>query len=431
MQTRFTPEQRERPDIQAADPILRACVHCGFCTATCPTYVLLGDENDSPRGRIYLIKEMLERDQNASDTVVKHIDRCLSCLACMTTCPASVHYMHLVDLARERIEETYTRPLPDRLLRRLLAAVMPYPARFRWLMALGALAKPLAPLMPARLAAALRLAPARLPRRSRMEEPQLFPAQGPRRRRVALLAGCVQNPLAPQINEATVRLLTRLGCEVVTADGAGCCGSLAHHMGRTDESHAAARANVDAWLAEKGRGGLDAVVINASGCGTTVKDYGYMLRLDPAYADKAAEVSALGRDVTELVAELWEETGWRPDAPSGMAVTYQSACSMQHGQGLATLPRSLLQRAGYAVREPAEAHLCCGSAGVYNIMQPTLATQLRDRKAAAIAATEPRAVATGNIGCLMQLAPALDAPVVHTVELLDWASGGPKPSALR
>jgi len=429
MQTHFTTEQRERPDIQAADPILRSCVHCGFCTATCPTYVLLGDENDSPRGRIYLIKEMLERDAPATDKTVKHIDRCLSCLACMTTCPASVHYMHLVDLARERIEETYTRPLPDRLLRRLLAAVMPRPGRFRWLMALGALAKPLAPVMPARLAAALRLAPARLPRRSRMEAPQIFSVEGTRRRRVALLAGCVQNPLAPQINEATVRLLTRLGCEVVTAEGAGCCGSLAHHMGRTEASHAAARANVDAWLAEKGRD-LDAVVINASGCGTTVKDYGYMLRLDPVYADKAAEVSALARDVTELIAELWDEAGWQPENPPGLAVTYQSACSMQHGQGLATLPRTLLERAGYTVREPAEPHLCCGSAGVYNIMQPALAGQLRDRKAAAIRATEPEAVATGNIGCLMQLAPALDAPVVHTVELLDWASGGPKPAAL-
>jgi glycolate dehydrogenase iron-sulfur subunit len=427
MQTSFTLAQLTDPDIQEADAILRACVHCGFCTATCPTYVLLGDELDSPRGRIYLIKDMLENDRPATPEVVKHVDRCLSCLACMTTCPSGVHYMHLVDHGRRWIEETYDRPLADRLVRSLLATVLPRPGLFR-LALLGAwLARPLARLLPARLATMLRLAPTRLPSPSPVDRPQIFPAEGERVKRVALLAGCVQQVLAPQINEATIRLLTRHGCEVVVAQGAGCCGALVHHLGEEAGALAAARANIDAWQAVLDDGGLDAVVINASGCGTQIKDYGFMLRDDESHAQSAKRISALARDVTELLAEIGLA---RPVRATGQRVAYHSACSMQHGQRITAQPKALLAGAGFSVLDVPEGHLCCGSAGTYNILQPALARRLRDRKIGNIESVAPDIVAAGNIGCMTQLGAATAVPVVHTVELLDWATGGPLPRAL-
>ena len=422
MQTNFSLAQLADPDLQVAEKILRACVHCGFCTATCPTYVLLGDELDSPRGRIYLIKDMLENDRPASAKVALHIDRCLSCLSCMTTCPSAVHYMHLVDQARVRIEETWTRPLHDRLLRRLLALVLPYPGRFRWALIGATLAKPFAALLPGRLGAMLKLAKTPAPPAA-VDTPQVFPADGIRRMRVAILSGCAQQVLAPEINEATVRLLTRLGCEVVVARGAGCCGSLVHHMGRAEQAHDQAKANIQAWL---GAGDLDAIVVNASGCGTTLKDYGHMLRTEPAWAEKAAKVSALAKDVTEVVAELGLPKGER----KGLSVAYHSACSLQHGQNVKTEPKALLVRAGFAVVEPAEGHLCCGSAGTYNILQPELADALGRRKVENLEATKADVVAAGNIGCLTQIAQHTRLPAVHTVELLDWATGGPKPKAI-
>ena len=428
MQTTFSLAQLADPDIQEANSILRKCVHCGFCTATCPTYVLLGDELDSPRGRIYLIKDMLEHDKPASAEVALHIDRCLSCLSCMTTCPSGVHYMHLVDHARAHIEETFERPMAERVLRRLLALVLPYPGRFRLALQAARFAKPFAALMPGRLKGLVAFAPDAVPAASPGDRPQVFAAQGARRKRVALLAGCAQQVLDPTINEATVRLLTRHGCEVVIAQGAGCCGALVHHMGRTHDSHDAARANVDAWTREIDGAGLDAIVINASGCGTTVKDYGFMLRTDPAYAAKAARVSALTRDVSELMAELGLAAP--PARPTGLTVAYHSACSLQHGQRIRAEPKALLAAAGFAVRDVPEGHLCCGSAGTYNLLQPALATRLRDRKLANIASLSPDAIATGNIGCMAQLAAGTDIPVVHTVHLLDWATGGPKPAAL-
>jgi glycolate oxidase iron-sulfur subunit len=429
MQTHFSLAQLADSDTAVANGILRACVHCGFCTATCPTYVLLGDELDSPRGRIYLIKQMLETEAPASREVVTHIDRCLSCLSCMTTCPAGVHYQHLVDHGRKHVEETYRRPLMDRMIRWGLAMSIPYPSRFRLMLSAAMLARPFAGMLPKRLRASLALAPRRMPKPSPVDKPQVIAAAGARRKRVALLSGCAQTVLAPQINEATVRLLTRLGIEVVVADGAGCCGSLVHHLGKVDQSHAQAKAAIDAWTREIDAGGLDAVIINSSGCGTQIKDYGFMFRDDPAYADKAARVSQMARDVTEFVAELDGELPATGDA-ADLRVTYQSACSMQHGQGIKRQPPELLAAAGFKVSEPAEGHLCCGSAGTYNILQSELADQLRDRKAATIAATTPDIVATGNIGCMTQLDDAIDAPIVHTVELLDWATGGPKPSAL-
>ena len=427
MQTNFTLAQLADPNIAEADRILRNCVHCGFCTATCPTYTLLGDELDSPRGRIYLIKDMLENDRPATAKVVKHIDRCLSCLSCMTTCPSGVHYMHLVDHARSHIEKTYRRPLPDRLLRELLAFVLPHPTRFR-LALLGAFfAKPLAGLMPGRLKGLLAMAPAETRPPSRYDKPQVIPAVGPRHARVALMTGCAQKVLAPEINEATIRLLTRHGVEVVIAKGAGCCGALVHHMGKEDPALDSARANIAAWTRELESGGLDAVIINASGCGTTVKDYGFMLREDAAWKDKAAKVSALTKDVTEFMDTLGLKD---PAAAKGLTVAYHSACSMQHGQQIRREPKALLTAAGFAVKEVPEGHLCCGSAGTYNLLQPEIADRLKARKVTNIESTRPDVIATGNIGCMTQIAGGTGLPVVHTVELLDWATGGPTPRAL-
>jgi glycolate oxidase iron-sulfur subunit len=431
MQTHFSLAQLADPTIAEAEGILRNCVHCGFCTATCPTYVLLGDELDSPRGRIYLIKDMLENDRPANANVVKHIDRCLSCLACTTTCPSGVDYMHLVDGARARIEKTYTRPLADRWFRALLAALLPYPKRFRVALLGAAMVRPFAGLfgmaMGGRIAAMFRLAPRYLSPPDDSDRPGSRPAAGARVKRVALLTGCAQPVLRPEINAATIRLLTRHGVEVVVAEGAGCCGALSHHMGKEAAAADMARANVDAWWQLKLTGGLDAVVINASGCGTTVKDYAHMLASDPDYADKAAELAAMTVDVTELCADL-DLTVAKP--PEAGRVTYHSACSMQHGQKITQLPKQLLTQAGFAVAEVPEGHLCCGSAGTYNLLQPQLAERLKARKLGHIASTHPDVIATGNIGCMMQLGSGTDVPVVHTVELLDWASGGPKPAAL-
>jgi glycolate oxidase iron-sulfur subunit len=427
MQTNFSLAQLVDPDVRESEKILRNCVHCGFCTATCPTYVLLGDELDSPRGRIYLIKDMLEWDKPATEDVVRHVDRCLSCLSCMTTCPSGVHYMHLVDHGRAWIEETYQRPWLDRQIRRLLAAVLPNPGLFRLALIGAGLARPLAPLLPKRLQAMLRLAPRHLPSPSSVDKPQVFEAQGPRRKRVALLNGCAQQVIAPGINEATIRLLTRHGCEVVVAAGAGCCGGLVHHMGKTEASHASARTNIDAWTREIDRAGLDAIIVNTSGCGTTLKDYGFMLREDPAYAAKAAAVAALAKDVSEVMAELGLG---EVAAPTGLAVAYHAACSLQHGQQIRTEPKALLAAAGFLVKEVPESHLCCGSAGTYNLLQPEIADQLKARKVENIRSTAPDLIAAGNVGCITQIASGTTIPIVHTVELLDWATGGPKPAAL-
>jgi glycolate oxidase iron-sulfur subunit len=427
MQTNFSLAQLADPDIAEANGILRKCVHCGFCTATCPTYVLRGDELDSPRGRIYLIKQMLESGSDATARVVRHVDRCLSCLSCMTTCPSGVHYMHLVDHARAHIQKTYTRPFAERMLRMLLKTVLPNPTLFRFALMGAWFARPFAALAPGRLKALLRMAPKRIPSPSRADLPQVFPAQGERRGRVALMTGCAQKVLNPAINEATVRLLTRRGVEVVVARGAGCCGALTHHMGEAEDSHARAARNIRAWIAEADGAGLDAIVVNASGCGTTVRDYGFMFREEAALAADAARISAMAKDITEYLAEI----GLGPISdPMGIPVAYHSACSLQHGQKITALPPRLLGEAGFDVRAVPEGHLCCGSAGTYNLLQPEIATQLRDRKLANIARTGAAVVAAGNIGCMAQLSSG-GQPVVHTVELLDWATGGPKPEALK
>ena len=431
MQTSFSLAQLADADVAESEKILRACVHCGFCTATCPTYLLLGDELDSPRGRIYLIKEMLEQDAPATPDVVKHIDRCLSCLACMTTCPSGVHYMHLVDHARVHIERTYRRPLGDRLIRALIATVLPYRARFRAALVGARLAKPLAPLLSAvkldRLAAMLRLAPLRTPN-AREPAAGVHRANGPRRGRVAILGGCANPVLSPATNQAAVRVLNRHGIEVVMPSDEGCCGALVHHMGREQSAHAFARNNIDVWMREVEGDGLDAILITASGCGTTVKDYGYMLRGDPAYAAKAAKISTLAKDISEYVAALDIPESAEP---SNLSVAYHAACSLQHGQQVVSAPRQALARAGFAVKEIPEGHICCGSAGTYNMLQPELAMRLRDRKIANITRLAPDVIATGNIGCMTQIGAATSVPVVHMIELIDWATGGPVPEILR
>lgn len=427
MQTSFTAEQLRDPDTRESERVIRTCVHCGFCTATCPTYVLLGDELDSPRGRIYLIKQMLEGGRAATAEVVKHVDRCLSCLACMTTCPSGVNYMHLVDHARRHIEQTYRRAWPDRVLRSLLATVLPRPGLFRLALQGARLARPLGAVLPGRLAAMLELAPRHIPARSAVDRAQTFPADRARVARVALLSGCAQQVLAPHINEATIRLLTRHGVEVVVARHGGCCGALAHHLGKERPALGSARANVGAWMRELRGQGLDAIVVNASGCGTTVKDYGFMLRADTDLAADAATVAGLALDVTELL----ERIGVAPAVcDTDLKVAYHSACSMQHGQKITTLPKRLLVAAGFTVVEPAEGHLCCGSAGTYNLLQPAIAAELKARKVANLESTAPDVIATGNIGCITQIASGTAIPVVHTVELLDWATGGPRPPAL-
>ncbi len=427
MQTNFTPAQLTDPHMAASESVIRKCVHCGFCTATCPTYVLLGDELDSPRGRIYLIKDMLENARQPTEEVVKHIDRCLSCLACMTTCPSGVNYMHLVDHARAYIQDSYRRPWHEWLMRAVLAFVLPHPKRFRLSLSLARLARPFANLFAKSpklkpVAAMLALAPMRASRTAAVESKKIANAKG----RVALLQGCVEPVLRPEIRAATLRLLNRMGFEVCFTPGEGCCGALAHHMGREAEALAAARRNVDAWTRELEAHGLDAILVTASGCGTSLKNYGFLLREDAAYAAKAARISALTKDISEWLAE----TGLPPGGGHGLKVAYHAACSLQHGQQVDAAPKALLTQTGFQVMVPAESHLCCGSAGTYNILQPEIATRLRDRKLDQIQRLDADVLATGNIGCATQLGTKSSIAIVHTVELLDWATGGPVPAGL-
>lgn len=425
MRTSFTPEQLRDPEIEEANGILETCVHYGFCTNTCPTYVLTRDENESPRGRIDLIREMLERGGAPQPETVRHLDSCLSCLSCMSTCAAKVDYAHLIDRARVHVERHHRRPLFDRLLRASLATVLTRPRLFSAALALGRVAKPLRGLMPARLAPLFDMLPGKAA--GQLLGPAVFAGLAPAKKRVALLAGCAQQALDGNINAATVRLLQRLGCEVVVVAGAGCCGSLPLHMGKEESARALARQNVAAWSREKELHGLDAIVINASGCGTTVKDYGHLLARDPELSGSAAEIASRARDVSELLAELGFEAAEKKPA---YRVAYHDPCSMQHGQKVTRQPRALLRAAGFDVLDVPEKHFCCGSAGTYNLLQPDTAAQLGTRKAQHIASTDPDIVATGNIGCMMQIQRYSRVPVVHTVELLDWATGGPTPPSI-
>jgi glycolate oxidase iron-sulfur subunit len=422
MQTNFTERQLIESRTQVADKIIRSCVHCGFCLSACPTYKLLGDELDSPRGRIYLIKNMLEKDEPATEQVVKHIDRCLSCLSCMSTCPSDVNYMHLIDSARQHIERTYRRPLGDQALRRLFGIILPRPRLFGIMLRMSRLVLPFAKLMPISLRAILELMPKMIPKASGAVRAGVIPSTSLRSRRVILLTGCAQQVLAPQINEASIRLLTRHGCDVVIAPGSGCCGALNYHLGQSGDVFA--RANIQAWSNEIEAGSVDAIIINTSGCGTTIKDYGFLFRDDPELAAKARTISSLARDITEFVSEI----GLQPNtAHTGLRVAYHSACSLQHGQRVRAQPKQLLTAAGFVVVEPLESDICCGSAGTYNLLQPVIAGELRKRKVSNIEKLAPDLVATGNIGCITQISNGTSLPVVHTIELLDWATGGPRP----
>ncbi|MEE9375765.1 MAG: glycolate oxidase subunit GlcF [Rhizobiaceae bacterium] len=432
MQTNFSLAQLADPKIKDADAILRNCVHCGFCTATCPTYITLGNEMDSPRGRIYLIKDMLENDRAADEQIVTHIDRCLSCLSCMSTCPSGVHYMHLVDHARVHIEKTYKRPLINRLTRNMLAAILPYRNRFSIATKLSVFGKPFAPLFDAikplkPLAAMLRLAPSRIDKNTPYVLPGTFKTATKRKARVAVLTGCAQPVLDTEINKATIELLNRVGTEVVLPEGEACCGSLVHHMGREEQALNAARHMVGVWAREIENGGLDAIIITTSGCGTTIKDYGHMLRNDAEWAEKAARISSLAKDITEYLADLKLP---KPTNKSELTIAYHAACSLQHGQKVLNAPKDLLRAAGFNVKEVPEGHLCCGSAGTYNILQSNIANTLRDRKVANIESTNPGVIAAGNIGCLTQIGSGTKTPIVHTIKLLNWAYGGAKPREL-
>lgn len=434
MQTNFTLEQLADPRIAESESILRKCVHCGFCTATCPTFKLLGDELDSPRGRIYLIKDMLENGRPADKVTVRHIDRCLSCLSCMTTCPSGVNYMHLVDHARSHIENTYKRPLIDRLLRNILVFVLPYPNRFRLLVQVGRLAKPVAKLFKlpgnlfGRIENSLDLIPNRLKTATYTTPGEFISGASNKRGRVALLSGCAQQVLDPSINDATIRLLNRIGYDVVIPAGETCCGALTHHLGREELALQFVRKNIDVWWNEIEGNGLDAILITASGCGTMIKDYDFLLRTDPQYSKKSERVVSLVKDITEFLSQI--DLG-KPKLDQGYKVTYHSACSMQHGQKITKEPIDLLTQAGFEVNNVPEGYMCCGSAGTYNILQPKIANELRARKVENIKKTEPNIVATGNIGCMTQLSESLDVPIVHTVELLDWVYGGVKPESIK
>ena len=431
MQTHFTNEQLADPKIREADEILRKCVHCGFCTATCPTFVMTGDERDSPRGRIYLMKDMFESGKPASSTVQHHVDRCLSCLSCMTTCPGGVDYMHLVDHARAYMHETGTRSWRERFVRSLLAAVIPYPKRFSWALRMAPLGRPFIGTMRLlgfkQLSALVEMAPIGFQRSSKFDGPGTVETKLKRQAKVLLLAGCAQQVLRPEINDATIRLLARRGVDVEVSAGAGCCGAIVHHMGKEHQALEFAKRNVDAWWKSMQKEPVDAIIINASGCGTTVKDYAYMLSDKPGYAEKAEEIVAKVKDITEFLSEhdLGPPMRW-----SSLKVAYHSACSMQHGQMILDEPKDLLRNAGYTVVDVPEGHICCGSAGTYNIMQPEIAGELRERKAANIRSARPDLVAAGNIGCITHLADGMEFPIAHTVELLDWAYGGPSPPGL-
>ena len=429
MQTHFSPAQLSDPKIQEANDILRKCVHCGFCTATCPTFVETGDERDSPRGRIWLMRELLESPQTVSKDTRHHLDRCLGCQSCMTTCPSGVDYIHLLDIGREKMDVIAPRSLADKLMRRMLGMIIPHAGRFHMMMRFAVLGRIFAPLMPRQLQAALSKLPQSLPKLDAIgSQNKVFPANKPQPvKRVVLLAGCAQRALDPAINQSTIRVLNRLGIEVVVRAEAHCCGALTQHIGETESAVKSIRQAIDAWDAEINGKGVDAIIANASGCGTMVKDYGHVMADDPGYAAKAKHISALCKDVAEIIGDIGIDDIIQPiDDGARPVIAYHSACSLQHGQKIHDLPQELLRRAGFDVRKPVNGHLCCGSAGVYNILQPDMADNLKARKKDSLVKTGADFVAAGNIGCIAQLDDSA-LPVRHTVQFIDWASGGPKP----
>lgn len=406
MQTNIVDELRETALGQEADAILRRCTHCGFCLANCPTYRLLGDELDSPRGRIYLVKNVLEGAEPTATTRL-HLDRCLTCRACETTCPSGVEYGRLADIGRELVEKRTKRPLAERVTRGLIRAVLPRRQVFGLLLALG---RPIRRLLPQRLRA-------HIPGQRRAAPP--WPHARGHERHAVLLEGCVQPALAPAINPRTARVLDGAGIDIARTPGAGCCGAIDQHLGAPEAARRHARRNIDAWWPAI-EAGAEAVVVNASGCAAQVRDYGRLLADDPAYAERAAAVAERVRDPVELLEAHAEGLRPAPDAPRRIA--FQTPCSLQHALGLGGRVDALLARLGFELTPVRDAHICCGSAGTYSVFQPELAERLRRDKLAALTAREPEAIATANVGCLNHLAAASETPVYHWLELVEPAS---------
>ena len=433
METNFSKELLKDKDNKSSEKILRKCVHCGFCNATCPTYQLLGDELDGPRGRIYLIKDMLEKKKPANEKIVKHIDRCLSCYGCMTTCPSGVNYMHLIDHGRSHIEKTYKRSLRDRLIRNFLSKVLPKSVNFRIVAILTKFIKPFRFFFPKQIREMIELMPTSFPSK-KLPKMKIYPASNRKKpiARVALLTGCVQKIISPQINESTIRLLNRHGIEVVVSKGIECCGSLNHHLGKTNLSNQTFKKNILIWYEEYLKNGLDAIISNTSGCGTTLKDYGFIFRDDNDLKKKARKISELTKDITEyldnkvklnFISKTINEKKYR--------IAYHSACSMQHGQKVHKEPINLIKKTGNEVFDIPDGHLCCGSAGTYNLLQNDIAKRLLKKKIENINKIKPQFISTGNIGCITQIGQETKIPILHTIEIIDWYTGGPKPEILK
>jgi len=417
METNFTERQLLDPEMKAAEAILQQCVHCGFCNATCPTYQLSQDEGDGPRGRIWIMRGFLTEERQPTPEEREYLDRCLTCLSCTTTCPAGVDYLHLADIARRKI----VRPKPDRILRRLLTDLLPHPGRLRLSLALSALARPFAKLLPPLVARMVEMS-----RRACAAKPLAagtYPAQGPKRMSALLLTGCAQQSLDAEINHATVRLLTRLGVEVIVPARDGCCGALAEHLGHHGDAKDSIRKLIQSWRNHA----VDWVAVNASGCGFHVKDWGFIMQDDPDFAEAARHYASISRDISEIVGLLGIAS-----APhvKGMSVALHLPCSLQHGQKITVQPKTLLEAAGFSVSLPADSHLCCGAAGTYALLQPEPSDRLRANKTQALKATGASVVASSNMGCMNHLRPESGLPVVHLVQLLDWATGGPKPAGI-
>tara|TARA_A100001011_G_scaffold58679_1_gene57994 strand:- start:1059 stop:2357 length:1299 start_codon:yes stop_codon:yes gene_type:complete len=430
MQTSFTNKQLLDKDNKSSESILRKCVHCGMCNATCPTFLVNGNELEGPRGRIYLIKDMLENKKPANEKIVQHIDSCLSCYSCMTTCPSGVNYMHLIDHGRNYVEETYKRPFLDRIFRNILSYVLPRPKVFFTMAILTKFIKPFSFILPRFLKNSLELMPSRIPSKKIKEKKVYEVENGKKISRVALLTGCVQRIISPEINESTIRLLTRHNVEVVVMKDIDCCGSLNHHLGKKDLAHKSFIKNIESWHKEYLNNGLDAIISNTSGCGTTLKDYGHIFKNNKDLKKKAKKISELTKDITEYLDENLK-LNIAQDDEKKYKIAYHSACSMQHGQSVHQQPKDLISKTGNEVLDIPEGHLCCGSAGTYNILHQKMAKTLLRNKVKNIEKVSPDFISTGNIGCMTQISNGTKIPVIHTVELLDWFTGGPKPQKLK
>ena len=430
MQTNFSEDQLKDKDNKSSEKILRKCVHCGMCNATCPTYNLLGDELDGPRGRIYLIKEMIENKKAPTTKVVSHIDKCLSCYACMTTCPSGVNYMHLIDHGRNYVERKYKRPFLDRVFRNFLSKTLPNPKIFKFLIFISKIGRVFKFLIPGTLGSMLDLAPKKIYSKTLKFQKTYKAERKKPTARVALLIGCVQRVVSPQINESTIRVLTRHGVEVITMPEVECCGSLNHHLGKEDLAKENFKKNINLWYDEYLKNGLDAIISNTSGCGTTLKDYGFIFREDKELKKKAKKISELTKDVSEFLDENLKLNFKKEKNSKKYNIAYHSACSMQHGQKVHNQPIALLGKTGNKILNIPDGHICCGSAGTYNILQSDIAKKLLKQKVENINKIKPDLISTGNIGCMIQIANGSDIPIVHTVELIDWYTGGPKPKSL-